>query len=157
VQLLDPVWGLLAESGAPIIAHAGSGPLPGTHTGPGPLGEVLARHPRLTAIVAHLGTPEYAEFLALAERYPNVGLDTTMALTDFVERIAPYPRELLARLTDLGLAGKVYFGSDFPNIPYEYEHQIEALARLDLGDDWLRCVLWGNACALFDQPGAQPI
>ncbi|GIH11146.1 amidohydrolase [Rhizocola hellebori] len=152
-ELLDPVWGLLAEAGTPIIAHAGSGPLPGSHTGPGPLGEVLARHPRLRAIVAHMGTPEYADFLALAERYPNVGLDTTMAFTDFVEGFAPYPRELLPRVTELGLAGKVYFGSDFPNIPYEYAHQLEALARLDLGDEWLRAVLWGNASALFDQPG----
>jgi predicted TIM-barrel fold metal-dependent hydrolase len=153
-ELLDPVWGLLAEAGTPIITHAGSGPLPGTHTGPGPLAEVLARHPRLTAIVAHLGTPEYAEFLGLAERYPNVGLDTTMAFTDFVERMSPFPRELMPRLTDLGLAGKVYFGSDFPNLPSEYSHPLESLARLELGEDWLRAVLWGNASALFDQPGA---
>lgn len=156
-ELLDPVWGLLAEAGTPIIAHAGSGPLPGTHTGPGPLGDVLARHPRLTAIVAHLGMPEYEDFLALAERYPNVGLDTTMAFTDFVEGLVPFPPELLPRLTDLGLAGKIYFGSDFPNIPYEYSHQIEALTRLGLGDDWLRAVLWGNASALLHQTGAQPV
>jgi predicted TIM-barrel fold metal-dependent hydrolase len=154
-ELLDPVWGLLAEVGTPIVVHAGSGPLPGVHTGPGPLSEILARHPRLTAIVAHLGTPEYEEFLGLAERYENVGLDTTMACTDFVERIAPYPRELLPRLRELGLAGKVYFGSDFPNIPYEYGHQLEALARLELGDDWLRAVCWGNAQRLLRIP--QPL
>jgi predicted TIM-barrel fold metal-dependent hydrolase len=148
------VGGLLAEAGTPIITQAGSGPLPGSHTGPGPLAEVLARHPRLKAIVAHMGTPEYDDFLALAHRYPNVGLDTTMAFTDFVERMSPYPRELLPQLTDLGLAGKVYFGSDFPNIPYEYSHQLDSLERLGLGDDWLRAVLWGNASALFDQPGA---
>lgn len=155
-ELLDPVWGLLAETGTPIIAHAGSGPLPGTHTGPGPLGEVLARHPKLTAIVAHLGTPEYAEFLELAERYERVGLDTTMACTDFVEGFAPYPPELLPRLKNLGLAGKVYFGSDFPNIPYAYAHQLEALARLNLGDDWLRAVCWDNASRLLGVPSDGP-
>ena len=42
-EVLDPVWGLLAEAGTPIITHAGSGPLPGPHTGPGPLAEVLER------------------------------------------------------------------------------------------------------------------
>ena len=32
--LLEPVWGALAESGTPIVLHAGSGPAPGHHTGP---------------------------------------------------------------------------------------------------------------------------
>jgi len=40
---------------------------------------------------------------------------------------------------------KVLLGSDFPNIPYPYAHQLQALARLELGDDWLRAVCWGNA------------
>ena len=78
-DLLDPVWGLLADAGVPVVVHCGSGPFPGRHTGPGPMSEVIARHPRLTAIIAHFGTPEYAEFLDLAETYPGVFLDTTMA------------------------------------------------------------------------------
>ena len=158
-ELLDPVWGLLAEAGTPVITHAGSGPLPGEHTGPGPLGDVLARHPRHNAVIAHMGTPEYGEFLALAEKYERVSLDTTMAFTDFVEGFAEYPRELLKRVTDLGLAGKVLLGSDFPNIPYAYAHQLEALARLDLGDAWLRAVCWENGVRLLglDETGAQPV
>lgn len=43
-------------------------------------------------------------------------------------------------------------GSDFPNIPYAYAHQLDALARLDLGDDWLWAVCWGNATAMFGLP-----
>jgi hypothetical protein len=155
-DVLDPVWGRLAETGTPVVVHAGSGPLPGRHTGPGPLGAVLARHPGLTAIVAHLGVPEYGEFLDLAERYGRVHLDTTMACTDFLERLAPYPVELLPRLRALGLAGRVLLGTDFPNIPYPYAHQLAALARLDLGDDWLRAVCWHNADALFDLRGYFP-
>ena len=154
--LLDPVWGRLAEAGTPVVVHAGSGPLPGTHTGPGPFAEVLARHPRLTAVVAHLGLPEYGEFLDLAERHERVHLDTTMAFTDFTQSFAPYPAALLPRLRDLGLAGRVLLGSDFPNIPYPYAHQLAALVRLDLGDDWLRAVCWHNAAALFRLPGPAP-
>lgn len=60
----------------------------------------------------------------------------------------PYPDALLPRLRDLGLAGKVFLGSDFPNIPYPYATQIDALERLDLGDDWLHAVLWRNGCDL---------
>jgi len=144
-ELLDGVWGLLAEAGIPIVTHAGSGPLPGDHTGPGPLAEVLKRHPRLAAVVAHMGTPEYEPFLELAERFERVRLDTTMAFTDFVEGFAPYPAKLLDRVKDLGMAGKIVLGTDYPNIPYSYAHQLEVLVRLDFGDDWLRAVCWHNA------------
>ena len=148
--LLDEVWGLLAEAGTPVVLHAGSGPVATAYTGPGPVAALLARHPRLTLVIAHLGAPEYADFLALAERYDGVHLDTTMVFTDFFDELgAGFPRELVPRLRDLG--PKVLLGSDFPNIPYPYAHQIEALERLGLGDEWLRGVLWENAAALFDE------
>ena len=79
--LLDDAWGQLAEAGVPVVTHCGSGPVPGRHTGPGPIAELLARHPALRLVVAHLGMPEYTEFLDLAERYAGVLLDTTMAFT----------------------------------------------------------------------------
>ena len=146
-ELLDPVWGLLAEAGVPVVVHCGSGPAPGKHTGPGPIGQVLARHPGLPLIVAHLGMPEYEDFLGLAERYPRVRLDTTMAFTDFSEEMAPFPRRALPRLAALG--DRVLLGSDFPNIPYPYAHQLRALERLGLGEEWLRAVCHDNAAALF--------
>jgi hypothetical protein len=144
--VLDDVWGQLAEAGTPVVAHCGSGPIPGRHTGPGPIGEVLRRHPRLTVVVAHLGMPEYAEHLDLTS-YPNVHLDTTMALTPFTEALMPFPRSLVPRLADL--ADRIVLGSDFPNIPYPYATQLQALADLDLGDAWLRAVCWTNGARLL--------
>ncbi|PYC80191.1 amidohydrolase [Streptomyces tateyamensis] len=146
-ELLEPAWGLLAEAGVPVVIHCGSGPAPGKHTGPEPIARVLARHPRLRLIVAHLGMPEYAEFLDLAEEYDELRLDTTMAFTDFAERLMPFPRPDLPRLAALG--DRVLLGSDFPNIPYPYLHQLQALERLGLGDDWLRAVCHDNAAELF--------
>lgn len=145
--LLDPVWGLLAEAGIPVVTHCGSGPVPGKHTGPEPVGRLLARHPRLRLVVAHMGMPEYTDFLDLAERYREVRLDTTMAFTDFSERLSPFPAGERARLAALG--DRVLLGTDFPNIPYPYVHQLRALERLDLGDDWLRAVCHDNGAALF--------
>jgi uncharacterized protein len=145
--LLDPVWGLLAEAAIPVIIHCGSGPEAGPFTGPGPICEVLARHRRLTAIIAHLGAPEYAEFLELAERYPAVHLDTTMNFTDFFEHLVPFPAALLPRLA--AASDRILLGSDFPNIPYPYLRQLQGLARLDLGDDWLRAVCHHNALRLL--------
>ncbi|PWI45456.1 amidohydrolase family protein [Streptomyces sp. ICBB 8177] len=149
--LLDGAWGLLEDSGTPVVTHCGSGPAPGRFTGPGPMRALLARHPRLPVIVAHLGMPQYADFLALAERYEHVRLDTTMAFTDFAERTTPFPRDLLPRLAALG--DRVLFGSDFPNIPYPYAHALQALARLDLGDAWLHAVCHDNAARLFGIKG----
>ena len=77
-------------------------------------------------------------------------LDTTMAFTDFFSEMGGvFPADLLPRLRDLGLGGKVLLGSDFPNIPYPYLHQLESLERLELGDDWLRAVCHDNAAALL--------
>jgi len=145
--LLDEVWGQLADAQVPVVVHCGGGPVPGPHTGPGPFGEVLARHPRLVAVVAHLGMPEYAEFLELARRYGRVHLDTTMAFTDFTEDRMPFPRGLLPELAALG--ERVLLGSDFPNTPYPYLHQLDALERLGLGEPWLRAVLHDNGARLL--------
>jgi hypothetical protein len=146
-EALDSTWGMLAEAGIPVVIHCGSGPMPGKHTGPEPVGRVLARHPRLRLIIAHMGLPEYEDFLDLAERYQEVRLDTTMVFTDFSERFAPFPRQALPRLAELG--DRILLGSDFPNIPYPYLHQLAALERLELGDDWLRAVCHDNAARLF--------
>jgi glyoxylase-like metal-dependent hydrolase (beta-lactamase superfamily II)/rhodanese-related sulfurtransferase len=145
--LLRDVWGLLAEAGVPVVTHCGSGPVPGAYTGPGPIADLLARHPRLPLIIAHLGMPEYREFLDLAERYDRVMLDTTMAFTDFAEASTPFPPAELARLADLG--DRVLFGSDFPNMPHRYGHALRVLEQTSLGTSWLRAVCHDNAARLF--------
>lgn len=150
-ELLTPVWGQLAEAGVPVVVHCGSGPTPGPFTGPERFAAVLARHPRLTAIIAHLGAPEYGEFFDLAGRYRNVHLDTTMTFTDFFARLGPgraFPPGELPRLADLG--DRILLGTDFPNIPYPYLHQLEALAGTGLGRPWLRAVCHDNAARLLD-------
>lgn len=145
--LLEPVWGALADSGTPVVLHAGSGPAPGAHTGPEGVADVLTRHPDLALVIAHMGAPEVAAFMDLADRYDNVRLDTTMAFTGFFGSEPAAAPELRPRLVDL--QHKILLGSDFPNIPYDYAHQVEGLMRLELGDDWLRDVLWNNAVELF--------
>lgn len=151
--LLEPVWEILAATRTPVVIHSGHGPAPGTFTGPAGMRTLLARHPDLVLIVAHMGLPDYADFLDLAETYAGVHLDTTMAFTDFTEQATPFPVAEQTRLRDLG--EKVLFGSDFPNIPYSFAHAVDAVLRLDLGDDFNRAVLAGNATRLFGL-GAAP-
>ncbi|MFE3293396.1 amidohydrolase family protein [Rhodococcus sp. NPDC059234] len=146
--LLDGVWGVLEDTGTPIVIHCGSGPAPGRFTGPAPIAALLARFPRLRLVIAHMGMPEYTEFLHLAQQYDRVLLDTTMAFTDFIGEAAPLRAADLPLLRDTG--DRILFGSDFPNIPYPYAHALEAVARLGLGDDWVRGVCHDNAARLFD-------
>ncbi len=148
--LLAPVWRRLAAAGVPVITHAGSGPEPGPYTGPEPFAAVLAANPELAAVIAHMGGGEYEAFLELALRYPNVRLDTTMAFTDFMNRMRRYPPELLPVLADH--PERIVFGTDFPNIPYPYAHQLAALVELGFGDDWLRAVCHDNGARLFGLP-----
>jgi uncharacterized protein len=145
--LLDPVWALLAEAGIPVVTHAGSGPEPGPFTGVEPIAEVLARHPDLCLLFAHMGGPEYEGFAELTWRHPRTHLDVTMAFTDFMELASPFPPHLVEQLG--AHPDRVVLGTDFPNIPHTYAHQLEALVRLDLGDDWLRAVCHANGARLL--------
>jgi predicted TIM-barrel fold metal-dependent hydrolase len=152
---LEPAWEILEDAGTPVVVHIGSGPIGNDFTGPDHLARLLRRHPALRIIVAHLGAPEYGDFLTLAEGYDETRLDTTMVFTDFFEAEGPFPDSLLPRLAALG--DKVLLGTDFPTIPYPYAHQLEALARLRdrhpaLDDDWLRKAFWSNAVGLFGAP-----
>ena len=131
-----------------VVIHCGAGPIAGEHTGPEPVGGLLDRHPGLRLVIAHMGMPEYRAFLDVADRFERVHLDTTMFATDFTQRLMPFDPADLTRLTDL--RDRIVLGTDFPSIPYRYAHQLAALARLGLGDDWLRAVLWSNGARLFE-------
>lgn len=133
--LLTPAWGLLAEAGVPVVVHCGDGPVRGAHTGLDVFAEVLAAHPRLRAVLAHAGLPDFAAALDLLDRFPRCHLDTTMVGTPFTEAFAPLPRDWPARL--VGVADRVVFGSDFPNIPYAYAEQVRAVAGWAAADERL--------------------
>ncbi len=153
--LLDDVWEELQTVGTPVVLHAGDGPAPGTHTGPDGVRTLLRRFPDLTLIIAHMGMPDYGDFLDICARYPHVHLDTTMAFTAFAEEMAPFPEE---RREDLAALGeRILFGSDFPNIPYSYLEAVDSVINLGMGDGWTRGVLHDNAARLLDVHTSQPL
>jgi predicted TIM-barrel fold metal-dependent hydrolase len=149
VPELDAAWGLLAEAGVPMVIHCGHGPLRGEYTGLDVFETVMQRHPRLMAVLAHAGMPEYELAFDLVTRYPNVYVDTTMV---GVDSGAPLPAPFFERLVDH--ADRVVLGTDFPNIPYEYAHQISVIAEWaeaneQLGDSFLRAVLYDTPARLL--------
>jgi uncharacterized protein len=150
--LLDTAWGLLAEAGVPVVVHCGHGPVAGPYTGLDVFGAVLRAHPRLVAVLAHAGLPDYGDALALVQRYPRVHLDTTMVGVPFTDAFAPLPPDWPARVADV--ADRLVFGTDFPNIPYDYATQLRAIvgwaaAEDRLGAAFLRAVLHGTPARLL--------
>jgi hypothetical protein len=153
--VLRDAWGLLAEAGIPVVVHCGDGPMRGAHTGLDVFAEVLAAHPRLRAVLAHAGMPDFDGALDLLARHPYCHLDTTMVGTPFTETFAPLPPDWPARLHDV--ADRVVFGSDFPNIPYAYAEQVRAVATWAAADDrlgvpFLRSVLHDAPARLLGLP-----
>jgi predicted TIM-barrel fold metal-dependent hydrolase len=148
---LDPIWGLLAEAGLPVVVHVNGPRDEARHAGLDPIEVVLRRHPHLTLVIAHLGAPDYDHYVALAQHYDRVCLDTAAVFTPGYDTASgrECPRRLLPQQRDLGLAGKILLGSDFPTIAYPYAEQLAGLADLGLGDDWLRAVCWDNAARLL--------
>jgi uncharacterized protein len=144
---LDSVWEALQDSGVPLVLHGGDGPAPGRFTGHSRVRRLLDRYPGLTLVVAHMGLPEYAEFLDLAAEFPRVHLDTTMAFTRFTEQQHPFPSLLREVLIECG--DRILFGTDFPNMPYPYLEALDAVLDLGLGVEWERCVLHDNAARLL--------
>jgi uncharacterized protein len=147
--LLDGAWSLLQDAGIPVILHAGAvadGSGNEEWCGPEPVRRLLGRFPRLRLVIAHLGAPDHDAFVALAEKHDGVWLDTAMVFTD-PPYLGPSPTHLVERLGALG--DRIVFGSDFPTIPHQFAAQVNGLADLGLGDDWLRAVLWTNGLRLF--------
>jgi hypothetical protein len=152
-RLLRPAFEQVEAAGLPMVLHIGTAPEPGEFTAPRFLHGLLAAHPRLRVVIAHMGGWEFEEYLGLAERNPRVFLDTTMVFVGF-NACDPFPPALLPRLA--GIGEQVLFGSDYPIIPYPLSHAVEGILDLPLPDGVKRGILGANAARLFGvtvQPG----
>jgi len=86
----------------------------------------MKRFPDLRICVPHMGAPEFDEFLYLMGDYPHMFLDTTMinTPTDLFDTTFKGNQELLFRY-----GHRVCFGSDWPNVPYEYNEAIASVEK----------------------------
>jgi uncharacterized protein len=126
---LDPLYARAAEAGVPVVIHAGREPCLDAYgvdihklCGAAATRRALERHPRLTTIVPHLGDDEEAAYFAMLADFPNLHLDTTMLLGEyFARRIDPAELERHA--------DRILYGTDFPNLPYEWDRELRWLER----------------------------
>lgn len=142
---LMAVYAVMQRLGRILICHPGSGPVYARRDGAARVRRVLEAFPTLRVVVAHCGAFEYGDYEAVGEAFPNVWFDTAMnCVHDTV-----FPRSCPGRDFFLRFQDRVVFGSDFPNIPYPYESQVEALRALHLGADVEAKLFEGNAVRLL--------
>jgi predicted TIM-barrel fold metal-dependent hydrolase len=136
----DPIYTELVQREGFVLAHIG--PIPwaqDTRNGPARVAATLDKHPRLRFVVAHLGVPDTLAYFALIARYPNLFIDTTMALTSPDLRTTATPAQIEAA------SGAIVYGSDYPNIPYHYADDQASFAALELSAPARRAILRENA------------
>ncbi|MFN2464693.1 MAG: amidohydrolase family protein [Candidatus Dormibacteria bacterium] len=146
--LLVSVWDRLESAGTVVVIHAGAvadGSGGEAWCGMAPVRRLLLARPGLKLVLAHLGAPDYADAVALAEEFPQLLMDTAMVLVEGTG--FSYPPDLMAWLQ--ASPRRILFGSDFPSFPHDYAAQLRGLAATGFGEAWLRRVLWHNAAELL--------
>jgi predicted TIM-barrel fold metal-dependent hydrolase len=106
------------------------------------LERVLRDFPDLKICVPHLGFDETSAYRKMIEKYDNLWLDTTMAITDY------FPMEEKIDLARYR-SDRIMYGSDFPNIPFAWDRELKTLKAADLSRDTLERILNKNAVDFF--------
>ena len=144
-ERLFPVYERAEAEGHVFVLHVGTMPYRDPFTGVEGFARLMTRFPRLRVCVAHMGAFQTAEFLALLPRYPELYLDTTMAMTTHA---APYTGADPGAVSDADLIrhqDRILFGSDFPLIPYDYDEERRWAWARDVGDVVRRKIFHDNA------------
>jgi predicted TIM-barrel fold metal-dependent hydrolase len=113
---LDPLWSAAAADGIPIHLQVRFGDIDR-------LASIAERHPGLTIVVDNLGVPPvedgppYAGAKKLFDmaRFPRVNLKFTQLNLDRAAAGGGSPHDLLAALVSHYGAGRIMWGSNFPN------------------------------------------
>lgn len=135
-----PVFAELERREAVVLAHVGHIPWSReTYDGPRRIAAVLERHPQLKLIVAHLGSPDTQAYLRMTQTYPTLHLDTTMALAPDSPMKNAFTAEDATRYQR-----HILYGTDFPNIPYEYLSERAGIVAMQLPAEAQLAILHDN-------------
>ena len=134
----------------PVVMHVGREPKSNAYScdpyqlcSAEKLEHVLIDFPNVKFCVPHLGFDEISAYREMIEKYDNLWLDTTMAITDY------FPMEEKADLGDYR-SDRMMYGSDFPNIPYAWDRELKALKGQNISRDALEKITHKNAMEFFN-------
>ena len=146
---MDVVYGLCESEQKPIVMHVGREPKSTAYNcdpyricSAKKLERVLNNFPTLRICVPHLGFDEISAYKKLIEKYDNLWLDTTMVLTDY------FPIKEIIELNSFRV-DRIMYGSDFPNIPYAWDRELNWLKTSGLPYENLKWILKKSAASFF--------
>ena len=146
---MDLIHDLCESEQKPIVMHVGREPKSTAyHCDPyeicsaKKLERVLQNFPKLRICVPHLGFDEISDYRDLIERYDNLWLDTTMVLANY------FPIKETIEL-DSFRVDRIMYGSDFPNIPYNWDRELKCLKQSSLSRENMEWILHKSAEGLF--------
>lgn len=151
-ERLRPVFDYLSRQAIPVVIHSGTAPVPGQFSGVEHFRPLMQRHPDAHVIVAHMGATEINDYLDLLADYEHLSLDTSMVFVDFLATGDSLPEsEILSRVN--GASERIYFGTDFPSIPYNISHAaLRLLECTELDRTAKQNLFYKNAARRFSIP-----
>ena len=148
-ERMYPIYDLIIDRGKWFVIHAGTAPYRNDFVGYKYFRKFIDKYPDMNVIVAHMGAYEYQKFLNLLDKHENIYLDTAMIFIPdkiFPEKKAKrIKREVLISYQD-----RILFGSDFPNIPYEYKCSTKGLFEMEMPKNFYEDIFFNNAKRLFN-------
>ncbi|KAG0311999.1 hypothetical protein BGZ99_009785 [Dissophora globulifera] len=130
---MDEVYETCVRFDKPVLIHAGKEPNSSAYKvdagkicDSSIVEDVLKRYPRMN---------QYQEFFDLLDRYPNLYLDTTMTFGSFFESMdGNKPLAQMIRTMLLKHSDRIMYGTDWPNIPYDWCRELANLISIVDGD-----------------------
>lgn len=143
-----PVYELVMKKHKRVLLHVGTGPVGNEFVGAAHFKRLLDIFPRLPAIVAHMGTLEYREFIELVDSHPSLYMDTSFS---FLPKL-PVRFDLGGDVLE-SHRERILYGSDFPNLLFPYEDEIHCLLGLGLSQDFYDKVFFENGRHIIEHCG----
>jgi len=138
-ERMFPLYELIMKKNKRLLLHIGTGPAGNKYVGAAHFEPVLKRYTELPANIAHMGGFEYQQFMDFLADYKNLYLDTTFSFLPVNELHFNLDASLLLKYRD-----RIVYGSDFPNVIYPRETEIENLIKLSLDPKFYHQIFYEN-------------
>jgi hypothetical protein len=150
---LDPAFELAAEYDRPVLFHAGTAPMfrDSPHVGVDQFVEFCESYPDVRACSAHMGTFEWEAFVDCLAEYENAYLDTCFAMSAAVGDAMDFDPDDVPDSVFEEYAGRIMYGSDYPNIPHEYVDERSHLLSRNLSEAAFEALFRGAAESFLGQ------
>jgi len=143
------IYDLILDRGKWLCVHIRTAPYRNEYVGYKNFIKFIKKYPNMNIIIPHMGAFEYNKFLKLLDKHENLYLDTTMIYIP--DNIFPERKTKRPKPDDLtSYQDRILFGSDFPNIPYEYNLSTKGLLSLNLPRIFYENIFFNNAKRLFN-------